>query len=94
MQNVDEIEAFDRQVVAEIEAGQRRIEEEGRAASHVIRDVRTHRVLMPWTGTKRWDGSAEAFSFAEFETNKGMVGVCEGPIYDLDTLREKTICAR
>ena len=52
-----------------------------------ITDVRTYRVLMPWRGTKRWDGSAEGFSFAEFETDQGLVGVAEGLSSEADALR-------
>ena len=78
MYDVDAIEAYDHQVVADIKERQGYINETGRAADHVIRSVRCYRVLMPWTGTKRWDGSAEGFSFAEFETDQGLVGIAEG----------------
>ncbi len=78
MYDVDAIEAYDHQVVADIKERQGYINETGRAADHVIRNVRCYRVLMPWTGTKRWDGSAEGFSFAEFETDQGLVGIAEG----------------
>jgi len=91
MYHIDEIAAFDRQSVAAIKAVQRRIQEEGFAAGHLIRDVRVYRVLMPWTGTKRWDGSAEGFTFAEFETDQGLVGISEGASDDVDELRRKVL---
>ena len=78
MYDVDTIEAFDQESVADIKARQNYINSSGHAAGLKITDVRTYRVLMPWRGTKRWDGSAESFSFAEFETDQGLVGVAEG----------------
>lgn len=78
MYDVDAIAAHDREVVADIRRRQALINDNGHAAGHRIRDVRLYRVMMPWTGTKRWDGSAETFSFAEFETDQGLVGIAEG----------------
>ncbi len=78
MYDVDAIAAFDRETVADIKARQGHINASGHAAGLKITGVRTYRVLMPWRGTKRWDGSAEGFSFAEFETDQGLVGVAEG----------------
>ena len=70
MHDVDAIAAHDRQVVADIRRRQIDINETGLAAGHRIRDLRLYRVMMPWTGTKRWDGSAVTFSFAEFESDQ------------------------
>ena len=78
MYDVDTIEAFDQESVADIKARQNYINSSCHAAGLKITDVHTYRVLMPWRGTKRWDGSAESFSFAEFETDQGLVGVAEG----------------
>ena len=86
-----EVEAFDRRTVAELKQAQRRIEDGGRLAGLKIARVRTYRVLMPWTGTKRWDGSAEGFTFAEFETDKGPVGVAEGVSDDQEDLNERLV---
>ena len=61
------------------------------AAGHAIRDVRFYRVLMPWVGTKRWDGSAEGFTFAEFETDQGLVGIAEGANSEVDALKAKVM---
>ncbi|MBT5873667.1 MAG: mandelate racemase/muconate lactonizing enzyme family protein [Candidatus Latescibacteria bacterium] len=91
MYDVDAIEAYDHQVVADIKEKQAYINESGRATGHVITSVRCHRVLMPWTGTKRWDGSAEGFSFAEFETNHGLVGIAEGVSSDESELSDRVI---
>lgn len=90
MYNIDAIAAYDHQVLANIKERQAYINETGRAAGHRIREVRGYRVLMPWTGTKRWDGSAESFSFAEFETDQGLVGVAEGVSVD-DALKERVV---
>ena len=78
MDPIAELAEFDRETVAQAQAVEQRIQAEGLAAGHTIRDVRVFRVLMPWVGTKRWDGSAESFTFAEFETDKGLVGIAEG----------------
>ena len=78
MYDVDAIAAYDQQVVADIKERQGYINASNRAADLKIIDVRTYRVLMPWRGTKRWDGSAEGFSFAAFETDQGIVGIAEG----------------
>ncbi len=86
MYDVEAIAAHDRQVVADIRRRQIDINETGLAAGHRIRDLRLYRVMMPWTGTKRWDGSAETFSFAEFETDQGLVGIAEG--VSADTAQE------
>ena len=91
MDPIEELVAFDRENVAQIKAVERRIQEEGFAAGHTIRDVRVFRVLMPWVGTKRWDGSAERFSFAEFETDKGLVGIAEGTNSDLEELQARAL---
>ena len=91
MYDVDAVAAFDRENVADIKARQGRINEDGRAAGLKITDVRTWRVLMPWRGTKRWDGSAEGFSFAEFETDQGLVGVAEGLSSEADALRSRVL---
>ena len=91
MYDVDAVAAFDRENVADIKARQDRINEDGRAAGLKITDVRTWRVLMPWRGTKRWDGSAEGFSFAEFETDQGLVGVAEGLSSEADALRPRVL---
>lgn len=68
-----------------------RIQQDGYAAGHILRDVRIHRVLMPWTGTKRWDGSAESFTFAEFETDQGLVGISEGASSELAELKKEVL---
>ena len=91
MYPVDEIAAFDRTAQAAALSAGRRAQEEGLAAGHIIRQVRVHRVLMPWTGTKRWDGSAETFTFAEFETDQGLVGISEGASDDEEGLAEKVV---
>lgn len=78
MYDVDAIAAYDQQVVADIKERQGYINASNQAANLKITDVRTYRVLMPWRGTKRWDGSAEGFSFAAFETDQGLVGIAEG----------------
>ena len=91
MDPIEELLEFDRENVAAAKAVEERIQQEGMAAGHTIRDVRVYRVLMPWVGTKRWDGSAEGFTFAEFETDKGLVGIAEGANSDLDELRAKVL---
>jgi glucarate dehydratase len=91
MYHVEEIASHDQQVVANIRERQAYINETGRNANLKITAVRTYRVLMPWTGTKRWDGSAETFSFAEFETDQGLVGVAEGVSGDADTLGAQVV---
>lgn len=91
MYHVDEIAAYDRQAVATIKERQAFINEEGRAANLTITGVRTYRVLMPWTGTKRWDGSAETFSFAEFETDQGLVGITEGLSGEPEDIRAQVV---
>ncbi len=91
MYDVDAIAAFDREAVADIKARQGYINAGGYAAGLKITDVRTYRVLMPWRGTKRWDGSAEGFSFAEFETDQGLVGVAEGVSGGADELRPQVL---
>ena len=91
MDPIEELVAFDRENVAQIKAVERRIQEEGFAAGHTIRDVRVFRVLRPWVGTKRWDGSAEGFSFAEVETDKGLVGIAEGTNSDLEELQARAL---
>jgi glucarate dehydratase len=91
VRNVDQIAEYDRHVVAETKQAQARIEAEGRAASLAIRDVRVHRVLMPWMGTKRWDGSAEEIHLIEFETDGGLVGIGEDPVADAEALRARMI---
>ena len=91
MYDVDAIADFDRENVADIKARQAQINEDGCAAGLKITDVRAWRVLMPWRGTKRWDGSAEGFSFAEFETDQGLVGVAEGVSGEGDELREQVV---
>ena len=89
MYNVDAIAAYDQQVVADIKEHQGYINASNRAADLKIIDVRTYRVLMPWRGTKRWDGSAEGFSFAAFETDQGIVGIAEG--VGGDELKEQVV---
>lgn len=91
MDPIEELVAFDRETVANIKSVERRIGEEGLAAGHAIRDVRVYRVLMPWVGTKRWDGSAEGFTFAEFETDQGLVGIAEGANSEVDALKAKVL---
>ncbi len=91
MDYIDEVEAFDCELVADLKAGQARILEEGLAANLVIRDVRTWPVIMPWTGTKRWDESAVHFCFGEFETDQGLVGLCDRAPGDLEALKERTV---
>ena len=76
MDPIAELAEFDRETVAQAKAVEQRIQAEGFAAGHTIRNVRVFRVLMPWVGTKRWDGSAENFTFAEFETDKGLSRHC------------------
>ncbi len=78
MYKTEHIVAYDQQVVADIKSRQAAINAFGYAANLRIRDVRTWRVLMPWIGTKRWDGSAETFSFAEFITDQGLSAIAEG----------------
>jgi len=90
MHETDAIAEFDRRSVAAIKQQQARIQEIGRAARLRIRDVRTWRVLMPWTGTKRWDGSAETFTFAEFVTDQGLTAVAEG-VPDDPGLRDRVL---
>ena len=90
MYKTDHIAAYDQQVVAEIKARQAYIDATGAAAKLRIRDVRTWRVLMPWTGTKRWDGSAETFTFAEFLTDQGLTAIAEGTPEDPE-LKERVI---
>ncbi len=90
MFKTEHIAAFDRQSVAAIKARQAAIDAAGLAAGHRIRDVRTWRVLMPWTGTKRWDGSAETFTFAEFTTDQGLIAIAEGSPDDAG-LRERVL---
>ena len=87
MDPIAELAEFDRETVAQAKAVEQRIQAEGLAAGHTIRDVRVFRVLMPWVGTKRWDGSAESFTFAEFETDKGLVGIAEGANADAEELK-------
>ena len=91
MDSIEELVAFDQETVAQGKAVERRIGDEGLAAGHAIRDVRVHRVLMPWVGTKRWDGSAEGFTFAEFETDQGLVGIAEGANSEVDVLRARVL---
>ena len=88
---VDEVEAFDRELVIQLKEGQARIQEEGRLADHTISQVRIWRVILPWTGTKRWDESAVPFTFGEFETDRGLVGVCDRASPDLEALRERVV---
>lgn len=90
MYKTDHIVAYDQQVVADLKAKQAYINESGRAAGLRIGDVRTWRVLMPWTGTKRWDGSAETFTFAEFVTDQGLTAIAEG-IPDDPALKERVL---
>jgi glucarate dehydratase len=89
---VAEIAEFDRRTVADIRRRQALIDDVGRAARLRIRDVRTWRVLMPWTGTKRWDGSAETFTFAEFITDQGLSAISEGSPDD-PGLRDRVVGA-
>ena len=91
MDPIEELLEFDRENVTAAKAVEERIQQEGLAAGHTINDVRLYRVLMPWVGTKRWDGSAEGFTFAEFETDKGLIGIAEGANSDLDELRAKVL---
>ena len=91
MDPIAELAEFDRETVAQAKAVEQRIQAEGFAAGHTIRDVRVFRVLMPWVGTKRWDGSAESFTFAEFETDKGLIGIAEGANADAEELKGKVL---
>ena len=91
MDPIKELLEFDSENVSAAKAVEERIQQEGLAAGHTISDVRVYRVLMPWVGTKRWDGSAEGFTFAEFETDKGLIGIAEGANSDLDELRAKVL---
>ena len=91
MDPIAELAEFDRETVAQAKAVEQQIQAEGFAAGHIIRDVRVFRVLMPWVGTKRWDGSAEGFTFAEFETDKGLVGIAEGANSDAEELKSKVL---
>ena len=91
MDPIAELAEFDRETVAQAKAVEQRIQAEGLAAGHTIRDVRVFRVLMPWVGTKRWDGSAENFTFAEFETDKDLVGIAEGTNADAEELKGKVL---
>ncbi|MYF93755.1 MAG: hypothetical protein F4184_17360, partial [Gemmatimonadetes bacterium] len=91
MDPIAELAEFDRETVAQAKAVEQLIQAEGFAAGHTIRDVRVFRVLMPWVGTKRWDGSAESFTFAEFETDKGLIGIAEGANADAEELKGKVL---
>ena len=91
MDPIAELAEFDREIVAQAKAVEQRIQAESFAAGHTIRDVRVFRVLMPWVGTKRWNGSAESFTFAEFETDKGLVCIAEGANADAEELKGKVL---
>lgn len=91
MYDINAIAQFDRRSVTSIKQVERRIQQDGYAAGHILRDVHIHRVLMPWTGTKRWDGSAESFTFAEFETDQGLVGISEGASSELAELKKEVL---
>ena len=86
--DVREIAEFDRELAAGIRR-QQQIQRDSYSAGLTVRDVRAYEVLMPWTGTKRWDGSAEKFTYAEYETDRGLVGLCG--YADLDGLRSRVI---
>ena len=91
MYEIEAIANFDRDLVKDIKDRQDYINTRGHDAGHKIKNVRTYRVLMPWRGTKRWDGSAEGFSFAEFETDQGLVGIAEGIACEGEELRAHTL---
>lgn len=74
---LSEVEEFDARLVASIKEKQQQIDEEVKQIDVKITDVLAYRVLMPWLGTKRDDASAQAFTFYEFHTDKGLVGLRE-----------------
>ena len=86
--NLSEVKEFDEKNVASIKEKQRRIDEEVGKFDLQITDVVAYRVLMPWLGTKRDDASAESFTFLEFHTDEGIVGLREsGGVLSADGLK-------
>lgn len=75
--NLPEVKEFDAQLVSSIKEKQRQIDEEVRRFNLEITDVKAYSILMPWLGTKRDDASAQSFTFYEFHTDKGLVGLRE-----------------
>ena len=75
--NLNALRDHDTERVAAMRALESAIDEDTAQSPLRIVDARSHPVLMPWIGSKRDDGVAEQFTFTEFVTDAGLVGVDE-----------------
>ena len=96
--NVDvyAVQQFDNELVMGIKQKQVEIDETVAKSPQTITEVRSHRVLMPWRGTKHGTTSA-TFVLVEFRTSAGLLGLDEvmgGALStegDVDDLRKRVV---